>query len=244
MWYNTCMDYKEHIEHALEYIEDNLRAERAFKSEHNCLPSEYKASGNSLKMFGRLRLDLAPFKVAPEIVTMEGFQLVVYENSEISAPEFWNLYNCRKLSLRLSGGKIVADYGVSLWNSKTNRVDYLIGIRADDAAGDTAGTVRIDIPGGMYAVFSTPPSSHFSFVNTIHRTWKYIMEEWIPHCEYRPVHSPQFETYVEASRTFSEDIYMPAHCGSFCGLEARVPSGVDGHTPELSSHQACRCCIR
>jgi AraC family transcriptional regulator len=272
------MDYKQHIEHALEYIEDNLKTElsladlakaagysqyhflrvfkqviwltpsdyirkrrlseiareidesgrhisdiafeygfnskenftRAFKAEHSCLPTEYKSAGNSLKLFDRFRLDLPPFEVTPKIVpTMDGFWLTVYTNSEDSAPKFWNLYNCKKLSARLSGGKTVADYGVCVWNNEKNCLDYVIGIRTDKATGETAGTKQLEIPGGLYLMVPTPPTSHFDFVNTIHRTWNYILNVWLPQSDYVFIGGPQYEKYVEASRTYSEDIYIP-----------------------------------
>lgn len=273
------MDYKEHIEYALEYIEANIKGElnltdlartagyseyhflrafkqvtrltpadyirkrrlseiareieqrnrpisdiafeygfnskenftRAFKAEHNVLPTEYKSAGNSLKLFDRFQLVIAPFEVTPEIVTLDGFWLTVYPNSEDYSPKFWNLYNCKKLSLRLSGGKTVADYGVSRWDCEKNRLDYFIGIRTDDVGGDISGTMQIEIPGGLYAAFATPPSSHFDFVNTIHRTWRYVFDIWIPQGDYWRAggYDYEFETYVEASRTYSEKIYIP-----------------------------------
>jgi len=273
------MDYKEHIGHAIEYIETNLKAElnltdlaraagysgyhflrvfkevtrltpadyirkrrlseiareidkvdrpvsdvafeygfnskenftRAFKTEHSCLPTEYKAAGNSLKLYDRFHLDFPPFEAKPTIKKIDSISLTVYPNTEDSAPKFWNMYNCKKLSLRLSGGKIVADYGVCVWNNEKNRLDYFIGIRTDAADGDISGTTKLIIPGGLYAVIATPPSSHFDFVNTIHRTWGYILNVWMPKSEYRCSRDNpyQFETYVETSRTYSEDIYIP-----------------------------------
>jgi AraC family transcriptional regulator len=277
------MDYKQHIEHALEYIENNLKAElsladlakaagyseyhflrvfrevthltpadyirkrrlseiareingndrpisdiafeygfnskenftRAFKAEHNCLPTEYKAAGNSLKLFDRFQINVAPFKVTPAIKTIDDVSLTVFPNPENYAPKFWNLYNCKKLSLRLSGGKTVADYGVCVWNNETNKLDYFIGIRTDLANGDTSGTSELKIAGGLYAVVATPQSSHFDFVNTIHRTWGYILNDWMPQSKYRCSRDNpyQFETYIEASRTYSEDIYIPIEGG-------------------------------
>lgn len=182
---------------------------RAFKAEHHVLPTEYKAAGNSLKLYDRFHLQIAPFKLTPKIITLPDFTLTGYASDEDYTPNFWNKYNCKKLSYRLSGGKTVADYGVCIWNSETNRLDYFIGIRTEDAKGDITDTKQLCVSGGLFAVFSTPPTSHFDFVNTIHRTWSYILNVWMPQSEYRCVCGPQFETYVEASRTYSEDIYIP-----------------------------------
>lgn len=273
------MNYKEHIENALEYIETNLKTDmkladlsrvagyleyhflrvfkevtgltpvdyirkrrlseiaremdiserpisdiafeygfnskenftRAFKAEHHVLPTEYKAAGNSLKLYDRFRSNVAPFELTPKIVTLSGFSLTGYWSDEDYAPNFWNKYNCKKLSYWLSGGKTVTDYGVCIWNNETNRLDYFIGIRSEDAGDDITGTKQLHVSGGLYAVFATPPTSHFNFVNTIHRTWPYILNVWVPGSEYHCAsdHGYQFETYVEDSRTYSEDIYIP-----------------------------------
>jgi AraC family transcriptional regulator len=182
---------------------------RAFKAEHNCLPTEYKSVCNSLKHLDRFRLDVAPFKVTPKLVTLEGFSLTVFPNKEDSPPKFWNLYNCKKLSLRLSNGRTVADYGVSHWNNEKMILEYFIGIRTDDTTGDAAGTIQIEIPSGLYAVFTTPSSSHFDFVNIVHRTWQFINNVWLPQSEYIRAGKYEFETYIETSRRYSEDIYIP-----------------------------------
>jgi AraC family transcriptional regulator len=273
------MDYKEHVEHVLEYIEPNLKTElnladlartacyseyhflrvfkdvtgltpadyirkrrlseitremdysdrpisdiafeygfnskenftRAFKKEHHVLPTEYKAAGNSLKLYDRLRLNIKPFEVTPKIITLPDFILTGFPSDEDYAPNFWNKYNCKKLSYRLSGGSTVTDYGVCWWNQEKNRLDYFIGIQRDNVNGDIMGTTELKIPGGLYAVFATPPASHFDFVNTIHRTWKYIFHDWMPQNGYKCAtgYKYQFETYIEANRTFSENIYIP-----------------------------------
>jgi len=184
---------------------------RAFKTEHNILPTEYRQMSNSLKLFDRLQLTPAAFDVTPKIITLESFSLTGFVSGEDYIPKFWNLYNCKKLSLRLSGGKITADYGVNNWNSEKERLDYFIGILTDEAKGDTSGTVQLEIPGGLYAVFATPPASHFNFIDTVHKTWKYIHDVWMPQSDYKCAswNNYQFETYVEASRTYSEDIYIP-----------------------------------
>jgi AraC family transcriptional regulator len=184
---------------------------RAFKTEHHVAPTEYKAAGNSLKLYGRVRLQSAPFELAHEIVTLAGFTLAGFWSDEDYAPNFWNKYNCKKLSKKLSGGKNCPDYGVSIWNAERNRLDYFIGIRTEEALGDISGTARFHIPGAVYAKFATPPSTHFDFVNAVHRSWNYIVGSWLPENKYWRFESfwPHFETYIEDSRTFSEDIYIP-----------------------------------
>ena len=75
--------------------------------------------------------------------------------------------------------------------------------------GDTRGAETLTIPGGLYAMFKTPVSNHFDFINTIHRTWNYINNVWLPNSGYRRTGGFEFECYVEQSREFSEKIYIP-----------------------------------
>jgi len=193
---------------------------RAFKSEHKVLPTDYRSAGNSLKLFEPFITAAPSFEIEPRIETLDPFSLTVFPNEWETAPKFWNVYNCNNLSLRLSGGNIVADYGVGDWDDEKKEFDYYIGIRADEAGGDMSGTITLDIPGGLYAVSSTPAASHTDFVGTIHRTWDYILGVWMPKSPYRCDFSRRyrFETYVEASRTYSEDIYIPIVCRD--GLKA------------------------
>ncbi len=182
---------------------------RAFKAEHHILPSEYKLAKNSLKLYDRFLPESTDFTVTPEMVTLEGFELIVYKSDETDAPDFWNKYNAKGYSMTLSGGHIVCDYGVSVWNDETGRLDYYIGIKRDEAKGDLRGTYTLEIKNGLYARFTTPPEKHGNFVNTIQRTWGYIFGTWLPQSSYEFTGGCQFECYVEASRVYSEDIYIP-----------------------------------
>lgn len=179
---------------------------RAFKAEFHVLPTDYKRAKNSLKLYNRISFETVPFSVTPQIVELNAFSLSVYPCDEMYPPNFWNKYNCKKLSRKLSGGEIYDDYGVSIFNGK---LDYYIGILTEYAKGDTNGTVQIKIPKGTYALFTTPMTTHCNFVNTIHKTWEYINNIWLKSSEYDHCGTPEFETYFEDSRSFSEKIYIP-----------------------------------
>ena len=181
---------------------------RAFKMEHHILPTEYKEAQNSLKLYERFRFETKEFSVLPRIVIIRSFSLTVYKCDEEVIPNFWNKYNARGLSQKLSGGKEVLDYGVSDWNHEKNRLDYYIGIPSEYAAGDTQGTQELFIPGGLYAIFSTPAATQDIFVSQIHKTWDYS-KEWLANSAYVRKNSYEFECYCEKSRLFSEDIYIP-----------------------------------
>lgn len=179
---------------------------RAFKSEHRVLPNEYKTAKNSLKLYEKFSLDVKPFYVEPEIIQLEPFSLTVFKSDEEYPPHFWNKYNCKKLSKKLTGGKVCSDYGVSVFNQK---LDYYIGVPTEHAKGDTSGAINMIIPGGLYAVFTTPPANTYDFVNSIHRTWQFINKVWLPESEYTIRDTPSFEVYNEESRTFREKIFIP-----------------------------------
>lgn len=182
---------------------------RAFKAEHHILPTEFKRYKNSLKLYGKLNLIPQDGEVTCSIVELDPFTLIAYPSDEEYAPNFWNKYNVRGCSKKLSGGAVVIDYGVSLWNHEKDRLDYWIGIKETDAQGNRDGTVKLHVKGGLYAMFQTPPSTHFEFVNCIHRTWDYAKNVWLGESGYVRRSDFEFECYLEESRLFSETIYIP-----------------------------------
>lgn len=182
---------------------------RAFKHEHHILPTEYKAAENSLKLYERFTFESPALSVTSNIVTLDRFNLTVFKSDEAYTPNFWNKYNARKMSLKLSGGKVVKDYGVCVWNNSENKLDYYIGIKTDEANGDIYGTQQLTISGGLYAVFATPVTVQSEVVNNIHMTWDYIYRVWMPGSGYIRACGYEFECYVEESRIYSEDIYIP-----------------------------------
>ena len=199
---------------------------RAFKTEHNILPTEYKSVENSLKLYDKFTFQMKSFSITPKIVEIEPFCLTVYKSDENHIPKFWNKYNAKGLSLKLSGGTVTRDYGVSIWNYAASpdarcpnyaantdigrpELDYYIGIRSEYAKGNISNTIQLNISGGLYAIFSTPVTNHDDFVNNIHKTWDYINYIWLPESKYRRTGGYEFECYIEKSRVFSEDIYIP-----------------------------------
>lgn len=187
---------------------------RAFQSEHHILPSQYRAVDNSLKLLHRAKPDKEGFHLksgilaGPEILEIRPFSATVYKSDEMDPTMFWNKYNCGGFSGKLSGGDVQTDYGFSVWNFEENRLEYYVGILTEYAHGDLTGTVQIKVDGGLYAVFNTPPADKYTFVNTIRRTWDYIMQEWIPQSGYVYPGDCDFEVYRESSREFSERIFI------------------------------------
>lgn len=182
---------------------------RAFKAEHHILPTEYKSAQNSLKLYEKFCFETRECAQKPQLVELLPFSLRVYQCDEPFVPNFWNKYNARGLSLRLSGGREVWDYGVSSWNCEKRTLEYFIGIKTEDARGDIRDTLELRISGGVYAVFSTLPATQESFVTQIRGTWDYINRQWRPEQGYRRRADYEFECYREKSRLFSEEIYIP-----------------------------------
>jgi len=64
---------------------------------------------------------------------------------------------------------------------------YMMGVgvaEAEYAAPLRPGTYRHEIPGGLYAVFTTPLAGEDKQLTALQDTWKYILEEWLPGSDY------------------------------------------------------------
>lgn len=182
---------------------------RAFKNEHRILPTEFKTANCSLRLFQPFSFNITEPHPDISMMYMNKFSLVVYPCDEDLPASFWNKYNAEKRSELLSGGVVVEDYGAMKWNPDKNRLDYYIGICEEFVRGDITGTVKLDVSEGLYAVFDTTPATQHDFVNTIHRTWDWIYNEWLPNSGYHRGNGYEFEVYVEASKKYSERIYVP-----------------------------------
>lgn len=181
---------------------------RAFKAEHHILPTEFKTTKNSLKLYDKIQ-PLPVFEVRAELKIIEPFRLVAYKSDESFPTNFWNKYNTKHWSKKLSGGAVVEDFGACIWNFSDNKLDYYIGICEEMAHGDLSNTVTLSIAGGLYAIFTTPKTTHFDFINMVHRTWDYIAKIWLPQNGYCRTGGFELESYIESSRSFSEKIWIP-----------------------------------
>ncbi|MBE7000977.1 MAG: helix-turn-helix domain-containing protein [Ruminococcaceae bacterium] len=182
---------------------------RAFKSEHGILPTEWKHADCSLRLFEpHCFHTTAP---VPQIALchLSPFTLRAYDFADTYPPSCWNRYNAEGRSSLLSGGRVVTDYGVMTRGSDGKRSSYAIGIRSEHAQGDKQGTISVAIDGGLYAAFETQAADPISFVATIHHTWDWIFESWLPDNGYVRREGFEFESYVESSRLYSERIYIP-----------------------------------
>lgn len=92
---------------------------------------------------------------------------------------------------------------------------YMLGVGVDEAdAGivQRPGTFRYDIHSGLYAVFTTPKVHEEQYVQSIHDTWKQILNGWLPESAYEfDSTRVAFEYYDERDHgTMAQmDIYIP-----------------------------------
>lgn len=182
---------------------------RAFLREHRILPSAFRSTDCSLRLYAPFTFACRAPEPTVSMLYMQPFSLMVYPCDEAIPSSFWNRYNTEGRSARLSGGRIVPDWGVMRWNADRSALDYFIGVRAEDALGDLSGTVRLESTGGLYAAFDTPSATQHDFVTTINRTWDWIYDVWLPSSGYRRAPGLEMECYTESSRTYTERIFVP-----------------------------------
>jgi AraC family transcriptional regulator len=116
-----------------------------------------------------------------------------YAKDTINAPAFWEtteidygailtkLYDAFPKSKHF---EITMCYDVS---ESTGEFSYMVGRGIDnpaDLANIQSDMTRIDIAGGLYAIFSTPPAEGSLQSQTVHDTWNDIFLHWLPQSEF------------------------------------------------------------
>lgn len=188
---------------------------RAFFREHGVTPSAFAASTASLRLFHPY--EEPDEQARPEVWTevLPGFSLTgmvfhtAHGQNKTDIPRFWNQYNTRSLSRRMTRGVETDDYGLCLIDEES--FDYFIGVPSELFKEEPAGYScrSLFIPSGAYAVFLTPPTDGFGFVKAIHRTWDEIYRDYLPSGPYRERKGFSFECYRESSLAYREKIYIP-----------------------------------
>jgi AraC family transcriptional regulator len=190
---------------------------RAFEAEHGITPGRFRGTGMSLHLTEPFRL--APGEqvalAEPSIMQLPqqrlcGYPLAIEPGSKHGIiPRFWNQYHERNLAQTLPGASPDGwfdDVGCSVYGPDGAHT-YVVGIWTDRPG--PAGTMSITLPEGCYAVFTTPQADGYTFVETVHRTWNAIYEQWLPRSAYRRAPGPQYETYCEKSHSYTEKIGIP-----------------------------------
>ncbi len=139
--------------------------------------------------------------MSPHIMELTPFPAVGYPtrhrkehvNDTIKTPSFWEttgvdygallskLYDTFPKSKHL---EITMCYDL---NESTGEFTYLVGRgidNPDDLANIRPDMTRVDIAGGLYAIFSTPPAVGSQLSQTIQDTWNEIFLHWLPQSEF------------------------------------------------------------
>lgn len=143
----------------------------------------------------------------PEIVSKPSFTAVgmLYhgknENQEIA--QMWGQFNPRMHEIQnITDGA----FGVCGHTQDDGNFDYLAGFAVSSVENIPAGMTTWEVPAQKYAVF---PCS----LPTLHKTYQYAFETWLPASGYKYTAGPDFEYYDESFDSDAEDsilhIYIP-----------------------------------
>ena len=97
-------------------------------------------------------------------------------------------------------------------NESTGEFTFMMGRgidQPDDLANIEPDMTKVDIPGGLYAIFSTPPVDGSLWRETYQNTWNEIFLHWLPQAEFE---------YDDTRRDFSYHDYRE-HGWYFGGKE-------------------------
>ena len=142
----------------------------------------------------------------PEIVTKPAFTAVglMYhgKNENDDIPQVWNKLNPRHGEIHHKTGLA---YGVCGDMDDNGRFHYLAGYGVTKEANIPSDMKRWNVPEQVYAVFPCT-------LKTIHSTYQYIFETWLPQSGYVRADGPDFEFYGEEFDIETGEgmaIYMP-----------------------------------
>jgi AraC family transcriptional regulator len=103
-------------------------------------------------------------------------------------------------------------------NSETGEFSYLLGVGVDNPEDRTRiepDMYEMEMPGGLYARFTTPHENESQYPQVVRNIWKSIFDNWIPSSEYEFDETRyDFEYYYEDNTQpvkYREqmDIYIP-----------------------------------
>jgi AraC family transcriptional regulator len=219
---------KKIIDAAMDYgFETHAGFTKAFKRIYGYPPSLYLMHVNIYKPN---KTDVEKLKfifkgentMNPHIIELTPFSAVGYPRKHTmpgvkntkDIPAFWSMlksdeFDLSKLYQLFTKSKhfeVCFCYDVDM---NSNEFKYFVGRGIDipsDLENITEDMTRIDITGGLYAVFSTPPAEKYiqfgpavpsdQYIQTIQETWNYILQKWLPQSEFEFDESRQdFEYY-------------------------------------------------
>lgn len=221
---------KKIIEIALDYgFQTHAGFTKAFKRHFGCSPSLYKLH---CPISLPLRLDLMKLQVKevggmilqPKMISRESFwvagKMFEIQMEDISytrdAPAFWedggfNDGSVETTLYNLLNPKKHGEYCFNISHDiEKNHFTYLFAVDYDHGTELPSELVKQEIPAATYAMFKTPLVEVNQFVSSIKGTWRYIIEDWLPHSGYEVNENGyDFEYYDEKCHYWEhEKIYM------------------------------------
>ena len=212
------------IDIALKYgYESPESFARAFRHLHGVIPSSARDKGVQLKAYPRiafhisLKGDIVMDYRIEQRETMEVFgveQMIstVDHQDFYEVPKFWQ--KCREDG---SIGRIQAATGVSgdtpvhaaLYNCTDTQYTYVLCCIAPNSK-ETSDFVKLTIPAGTWAVFSTEIVSREAAAQQAAQMWKRIFTEWFTTSGYELANVPEMEMhYRKGDDQFITEIWIP-----------------------------------
>lgn len=236
--YDIC-NGKKILDAAMDYgFETHAGFIKAFKKFFGCTPSHFRLhipckAPSTLDLSNLINKPLGGCNMKPEIIEKDPFIVVGFKSrhslpnvrSTHDIPAFWDTIN-------MDYGKPLSRLHHTFTKSKhcecsicfdvdveTGEFTYLLGVGVDnteDINKIETDMCRIDIPGGLYAIFTTPLSAPEDYAKSISEMWLYILKEWLPNSQYTLDEARyDFEYYDERDHAWERDnmiqmdVYIP-----------------------------------
>jgi AraC family transcriptional regulator len=227
------------LDTALKYgFETHAGFTKAFKKYFGSTPSIYRIHsiiGRPTRMeINELRNIVSGGEIVhPEIVEMQPITIAGFSNRyklpdvkfTHDIPVYWETIKMNYwdpltgLHNRFSKSRH-CEYAVCFdINPETNEFSYLLGVGVDnteDRAKIEKDMFKMELPGGLYAGFTTPLIEEAKYSKAIRDIWKLAMESWLPFSEYEfDEKRYDFEYYDERDHFYHDkglqqmDIFIP-----------------------------------
>ena len=200
---------KKVIDVAMDYgFETHAGFTKAFKKHFGYPPSLYRLhisiSPLEKATVNKEKLKHGGIKMQVEIKKIQSFSIVGYASRHIMPgvrsmahlpPSFYDVVNKDYVAELTALYQVYSQFHhceVMLCldiDEEQGSFTYLMGVgvsEAEYAIPLRPGTYRHELPGGLYAVFTTPLAGDEAYTQNaaLQDTWKYILEDWLPRSEY------------------------------------------------------------
>jgi AraC family transcriptional regulator len=206
---------------------------RAFRRHFGLNPSECRAKRTDLPTYERLgehqmtaMAYAGDIKLQPRFANKDEFMVIGYEldtaASDMSIPEFWNLYLQQDWPGTIPNWIDPArwvDLGICYGWREDGSFKYLLGMEVTSFDNAPADSVCKVFPSLNYAIFTTPKVPRDVFLSSIGQSWDYIFKVWLHQSDYEVAEGPQFEVYDERCQAHIDsqiDIYIPVRKKQAC----------------------------